>query len=69
MRKKLLSCVLLTSLLFTGCTSKDVNTEQKELTRGSSSTVSLTMYCEEDTFDLVNELLEGFKKREFGNNL
>lgn len=66
MRKKLLSCVLLTSLLFTGCTSKDVNTEQKELTKGSSSTVSLTMYCEEDTFDLVNELLEGFKKENSG---
>lgn len=68
MKKKMLSCLLLTSLVFTGCASSEVSTEQMEVSRGSSSTVSLTMYCEEDTFDLVNELLEGFKKENTGTN-
>ena len=70
MKKKLLSCILLTSLLFTGCASSDVGTEKsKETVKNiSSSTVSLTMYCEEDTFDLVNELLEGFKQENTGTN-
>lgn len=70
MKKKLLSCILLTSLLFTGCASSGVSTEKsKETVKNiSSSTVSLTMYCEEDTFDLVNELLEGFKQENAGTN-
>ena len=70
MKKKLLSCMLLMSLLFTGCASSEVSTEKpKETVKNtSSSTVSLTMYCEEDTFDLVNELLEGFKQENAGTN-
>lgn len=70
MKKKLLSCILLVSLLFTGCASSEVSTEKsKEAVKNtSSSTVSLTMYCEEDTFDLVNELLEEFKQENTGTN-
>lgn len=70
MKKKLLSCMLLMSLLFTGCASSEVSTEEsKEAVKNtSSSTVSLTMYCEENTFDLVNELLEEFKQENTGTN-
>lgn len=70
MKKKLLSCILLVSLLFTGCASSEVSTDKsKEAVKNtSSSTVSLTMYCEEDTFDLVNELLEEFKQENTGTN-
>lgn len=70
MKKKLLSCMLLTSLLFTGCASSELSTEKSKETvkNTSSSTVSLTMYCEEDTFDLVNELLKGFKQENTGTN-
>lgn len=72
MKKKVLSCLLLTSILVTslcGCSSKvstSTESSSKKASSSSSGTVSLTLYCEEDTFDLTNQLLDSFQKENSG---
>lgn len=65
--KKILSCLMLSIFMIInvcGCSSKSVDsteTAQKTSAKTSNDTVSLTIFCEEDTFDLTNKLLESFK--------
>lgn len=72
--KKILSCLMLSIFMIMnvcGCSSKSVdNTEtaQKTSAKTSDDTVSLTIFCEEDTFDFTNKLLESFKNEHKDTN-
>lgn len=72
--KKILSCLMLSIFMIInvcGCSSKSVDsteTAQKTSAKTSNDTVSLTIFCEEDTFDLTNKLLESFKNEHKDTN-
>ena len=70
MKKKVISVILLTALIsgsLVGCNKNNLTTiktvnEKVEDSNSKNDKVTLNMYCEKDTFDLVNEMIDGFKK-------